>query len=199
MGSVALAIVAIVVTITIFFKNRKRKTLDYLIVDDVKILSDRAGDMRGDIVVTVGTLQLKDPRIVTVRYINTGNQEIVKDDFLNRSITTTDASGAVNSHLAGVSDESIISVESGLAPHKSYFADCLNPGDYLEVQYILDMSGVEGGQPFRPVCRIKGATRQPKRIDPRLTGKELAELSIEVARQTVVNGPFRAATLFWRR
>ncbi len=157
-----LAAVAIAVTITIFLITRKRKTLDVEFIDDVRILSERASDMRDDIVVTVGKLQLKDPRILTVRYRNTGNQEIVADDFLGGGITTTDKSGPViTSQLVAVSDEAIHSVESGLAPHKSYYVDCLNPGDYLQVQYILDMAGADD-KPFAPVCRVKGATRPPK-------------------------------------
>ncbi|MFV8315712.1 hypothetical protein [Mycobacterium sp. 23] len=170
--SVIIAAVALGVTIVIFFKTRKRKTLDYSLVDDVKILSDRLSGIRGDIVVTVGGSAIKDPRIVTVRYMNTGNQEILKSDFLANSITTTDASGTVNSQLAGHS-EHIAVTESGVVPHKSYRADCLNPGDYLEIQYILDMDGIDSDAPFAPVCRIKGATRPAKLIEPRFTREEL--------------------------
>lgn len=159
--SVILAAVALVVTIVIFLKTRKRKTLDYTLVDDVKILSDRISGMRSDIIVTVGGEVIKDPRILTVRYVNTGNQEILESDFLANSITTTDKSGTVNSELAGHSGNVAVT-ERGVVPHKTYAPDCLNPGDYIEIQYILDMDGIDSSVPFSPVCRIQGATRPSK-------------------------------------
>ena len=175
LGSVILAAVAITVTIVIAVKNRKRKTLDYTLVDDVKILSDRIGGVRSDIVVTVGETVIKDPRIITVRYINTGNKEILKDDFLANNITTKDKSGTVNSQLAGCSNDDIAVTERDVAPHKIYTPDCLNPGDYIEIQYILDMDGVDSAVPFSPVCRIAGVTRTPKLLERFITREQFRQ------------------------
>lgn len=140
-GSVILAVVAIGVSITLYLKTRKVKTLDYQFVDDVQILSDSVGRSAiDDVVVTVGGVVIGHPRIVTVRFTNTGNQEILRGDFLSNSITTSDESGVVNSQLVGLSDRRIEVTEAGVVPHKTYTADCLNAGDYIVVRYLLDMS-----------------------------------------------------------
>jgi hypothetical protein len=162
--SVVLALIALATTVAIYQMNRKRKTLDYTIVDDVTVLSDRVGALRSEIVINVRNKTLTDPRILRVRFINTGNQEIVKDDFLAGSITTVDGHGIVDSQLVAASD-GLETTESGLAPHKSYYADCLNQGEWLEVQYIVEMDGMPKDQPFSAVCRIRGATRTSKLIE----------------------------------
>ena len=163
-------------TIVIAVKSRKRKTLDYMVIDDVRILSEHSAGMRSDIVVTVGGDALTDPRIITVRYLNTGNKEIFEADFLANSITTTDASGTKNSKIAGKSDENIQVTEAGVVPHKSYSVDCLNRGEFLDIQYIVDMDGVDDAMPFSPVCRIAGATRPPKLIEQRFTREYVIEV-----------------------
>ncbi|TDZ92184.1 hypothetical protein [Mycobacteroides salmoniphilum] len=164
--SAIVAPLALVVTVVIFFKNRARKTLDYALINDVRIVPDGLGDIREDITIRVGTATLRDPRILTVRYINTGNKGIARADFLNGSITTAPDSGVCNSQIVDKSDRDMAITESGVVPHKSYTVDCLNPGDYLDIQYILDMNDVSGDVLFKPVCRIQDATRSSRLVRP---------------------------------
>lgn len=163
--AVVFGVIGVTTSVIVFRKSRKRKTLDYAFIDDVKILSERATAMQSEIVVTVDGVDVNDPRIITVRYVNTGNQEILQSDFTASSITTLEDSGVVNSQLVGLSDNSISITEGGLLPHRRWTPDCLNPGDYLDVQYILDMAKAD--KAFTPVCRVQGATRPPELLRPR--------------------------------
>jgi hypothetical protein len=189
--SVILAVIALAVTVVFFYKGRGRKTLDYMLVDDVKILPEGVSGIRSDIVVTVGGTPIKDPRIITVRYINTGNREILQSDFLVESITTKDDSGIVNSQLTGHS-RNLAVTESGVDPHKSYTADCLNAGEYLEIQYLLEMDGVDDAAPFSPICRIQGASREARLLERAITRAQYSRLAMRLLQELPLLGSFVA-------
>lgn len=156
--SIVLALVAIGVTVTIALWNKARKTLDYEILSDVFLLKKHTAVVSGIVEVMVRGKSVANPRVISIRYQNTGNKEIISDEFL-KDITL---SGGIHvlqvmvNESAGVVPQVAVSTAEGVQP--SIAADCLNPGDYLDVQYIIDDTGV----PIVPIYRIRGATRPAK-------------------------------------
>lgn len=156
--SVVVAIIAIGTAITLARWNKARKTLDYEILSDVFLLKKHTAVVNGIVEVMVRGESVANPRVTSIRYQNTGNKEIMSDEFL-KDITL---SGGVHvlqivvNESAGVVPQ--VAVTSGGGGQPSIAADCLNPGDYLDVQYIIDDTGV----PIVPNYRIRGATRPAK-------------------------------------
>ncbi|KAB2587295.1 hypothetical protein BS297_01040 [Rhodococcus erythropolis] len=156
--SIVLALVAIGVTVTIALWNKARKTLDYEILSDVLLLTKHTELISGIVEVTVKGKPVASPRVISIRYQNTGNKEIMSDEFL-KTITLPAGVQVLQvtiNESTGVVPQVAVSAKEDVQP--SIAADCLNPGDYLDVQYLID--DVE--TPIVPTYRIRGATRPAK-------------------------------------
>lgn len=163
--TLASILVGAAIAVTIYNKNKRRKTLDWELKSDTRILSHTAAVDGQDVKVMVGDEVLNNPRMLTYRFKNTGNVEIMRDDFL-RDITLPEVdviSVSVND-LAGI--QLIVDFE----PEVKVAADCLNPGEHLQVKYLVDNASGD----VVPDFRVKGATRPPKSITTDVSGSELA-------------------------
>lgn len=80
----AIAVVGILATALVagivYAKSKKRKHIDYQILSDASLLSERAQSV-DQLKVTIRDRVLVNPRVVTIQFVNTGNTEIVAGDF----------------------------------------------------------------------------------------------------------------------
>jgi hypothetical protein len=140
------------------WKYAKRTTLDYRVVTDVRVLAPGTSDVRDALSVSVGDQLLKNPRLVVFRFVNTGNQTIDADDF--ESGITLGSNVSVAHIGAGNPQSGVAPVVAVGAPGSEprVWAKSINPGEFLEVQYVLD----EYAGPVIPIYRINGANRPPR-------------------------------------
>lgn len=152
--SPVIAVVAVGVSILIYFKNRNVKALDYHVVSDQRVLSAAAQSVSG-IEVLVGGAQLKDPRLVTVQYRNAGSEPLLAEDF-ERPLTLRDEVPVYSVTV----DETPIRVRvsvggPGSTQGNSIVPIVMNRGEMLTVSYLVDSSIPN----ITPDYRIIGATR----------------------------------------
>lgn len=140
-------------------KNKPRKTLDYQITSDILMLRHSGGSGTGPLRVLVGERSVSEPRLIAVRYQNTGNREILSQDFLQAIKLQSDLEVL---HLE-VRETSgiVITVDMGkigattIKSQPTITVDCLNPGEFIDVQYLID----DSRSSVIPSYRVKGATR----------------------------------------
>lgn len=75
-----LAILAVIVTIIIYFAQRKIKKLSYEIVSNTQLLGVKE-EMQGNIKVLYNGQEVKNVHLLTLRFLNAGNQSIVTSDY----------------------------------------------------------------------------------------------------------------------
>lgn len=101
-AGVAFAFVAIVVPILIYLKQRQRKALSYEILSRTPLLSIEE-EVKGKLKILFNNNPAQDVHLVVVRIINSGNVQIVSDDYErpvsldfgeNTQIFTTEVSDA---------------------------------------------------------------------------------------------------------
>ena len=95
--------------------------------------------------------------------MNTGNQEIVRDEFIT-GMRLSSASGVVKAKPEKVSDESIILTTNGSGADTSFKANCLNANDYVPIQYLVGNLGPDSTAEPVPECKVQGATRPARDI-----------------------------------
>lgn len=185
--TITMGLIAATIAVTLYFKNKKRKTLDFSVQNSVSILSSSASSSLGaPITVRVGDHELKRPALITVRYMNTGNQEILKDDLLTPLALTFGGDRQVSAEVVSKSSDNIKHEELEIEAGKAFLCDCLNAGDYIDVQYILEQQTLidtesTGRRKIEPAYRVKGATSPARRVDgPPMASLVFALISILV-------------------
>jgi hypothetical protein len=146
------------ITLWAAWRYAKRTTLDYRIITDVRVLAPGTSDVRHALQVSVDNQALNNPRLVVFRFVNTGNQTINLEDFESGITLGPDVRVA---HIgAGNRQSGVAPVVAVGAPgsEPTVRARSINPGEYLEVQYVLD----EHAGPVVPIYRINGANRPPR-------------------------------------
>lgn len=165
------AAVAATIAVTLYFKNKKRKTLDFLILTDIPVLSPEGAAISEQVRVVVHGETIDNPRLVSVLFANTGNQEIVADDFL-LPFTAECKGGKIVSASIGDASEETVSAE--VHDDHTVTVDCLNAGEHVVVQYLVEVSDDEDEDfELKPKYRVRGATRAPQEIDTMRTRRVL--------------------------
>jgi hypothetical protein len=75
-----LAVLAVVVTIFIYFAQRKIKKLSYEIISNTQLLGVK-DEIQGKVKVLYNDEEVKNVHLLTVRFLNAGNQSIVTSDY----------------------------------------------------------------------------------------------------------------------
>ncbi|EHI41318.1 hypothetical protein OPAG_08136 [Rhodococcus opacus PD630] len=172
-------VIAATIAITLYFKNKKKKTLDFAVSENVAILSRVRNSISEPVTVRVGNHELVRPRLITIRYENTGNQEIIQDDFLSSLSVIFGGAMVISAQVSEKSDSEISVHEVEKEGVTAFKSDCLNAGDYFEVQYIVEEDEAsESPYAVNPSYRIKGATRPPRRMDQTSTFTRSAILAL---------------------
>lgn len=160
---VLVAIVLFIITQAIFWflrqQDKTSKTLDYEILSDTSILNNR---LHGDVLkVTYRGREVNSPRIVRIRFTNTGNQVIKKTDFLEPCVISCGGIQILETTITDESDKNLIlEIEKGTATGSSEVmlsCNTLNEEDTFTVQMVVDSR-----TPVQPHAssRIEGQTRK---------------------------------------
>ncbi|MGR6976632.1 hypothetical protein [Mycobacteroides abscessus] len=139
-------------------RNKRSKTFDYQVLSDVSILSHRPDD--DFLKVTYMDAELENPRVVRVRFANTGTDVIRASDVLEAYVLTINAQ-VVSMMVSEWSSRDLATFTLAVPD----FPTCevhltlstLNPGDNFTIQMIVDSAAkVE----MAVTGRIEGQTRK---------------------------------------
>lgn len=141
-ATIVLGIVGLVVGYIYHRRGQTRKCLDYLITSDVKLLSDEATKL-GSLEVTYESHALKHPRVVTIKFTNTGNKEIKAEDFEDPIKIQHPGSRAYGFfELEATRPKMLTSItDGGTTPGGRYITvvpRLMNKGDSFTMQMIYD-------------------------------------------------------------
>lgn len=142
-------------------RNRKTRTLDYQILSDIAVLSHRPnGDQ---LKVTYEGEELDNPRVVSLRFANTGSEVIRAAEILDDYAVTFQAGWLFSAQILDQSANDLASFEiasedvAGVVRHQIQLRlSTLNPGDYFTLQMLIDS---ENEAEFKIGGRIEGQTR----------------------------------------
>lgn len=176
---VVIGVIGVIVTITIativFKKNKKWKTLDYIVLSDVHLLSSSASDVK-DLVVNFRGRELSAPRVITIKFVNTGNQEIKQEDFVDPITVSYCGSTKVldlfvvdsskPNMLDRVTDQTAGSTYVNIVPR------LMNANDWFTVQFFYD-----GTEAISVNSWVTGETRPSSQI---LEGPGTAKLASQI-------------------
>ena len=123
--------------------QHKPKRLDYRVRTNVPILSQHASELGSRIVVAHYGNELKEPRLVTVRIMNTGKQAIVAEDYVQGITIEYEANPPFEAFIARESGPGICTdVWSGTGGMHGDPIDVrpmlMNQGDWFDVQLLSD-------------------------------------------------------------
>lgn len=128
----------------IYFKlNKTRKTLDWLPVSHIRLLTPRTPEGISDLLeVSYGGELLTEPRVVNVRIKNTGNKEIKGDEFTTFPTFEFKRCRIVEAACVAESSPGVYSpslhVFSEDEPSIVTDPELLNSGDWYEMQFVVD-------------------------------------------------------------
>ena len=149
----------------IYLRQKTRKHIDYRYITSTRVFKPRSEKVYGEIKVMVDGREVEDARFVTIRYINTGNQMIERNDFL-KYIGLSEATGIVSVKMVDKSDDTLQMIEAGVMPNIQWGVETMNARDHFDVQYVLDES--KGHNRVLPECKIKNETRSMRNQSKRL-------------------------------
>jgi hypothetical protein len=142
-------------------KDRSTKTLDYRVIDDLPILANRPDD--DDLKVTYMDEEVNHPRIVRVRFTNTGKQVIKSTDFLEPYVISCRTSNLLDATITDESDQNLVMMFETDSRNSdgngtiTLTCNTLNTGDTFTVQLIVDSEKPTG---IKVSGRIEGQTRR---------------------------------------
>ena len=149
-------------------RDRERKTFDYRIVSDVPLMLTKNKPER--LKLTIGNLEVKEPRVTEIRFENTGNKTIDEEDFLGEPyiIRRPDAT-LLDFNVIEKSSEHLLNHPLEHVLNSGTLADqrgdeeiwirprTLNKGDWFTLQVVYD-----GGSPDSPpiiIGRVRDESR----------------------------------------
>ncbi|MFE9889004.1 hypothetical protein [Streptomyces scopuliridis] len=134
-----LALLAIIAAYDIYLRQNKIKRLGYRIVTNSPLVSPDAGRL-DRLRVAYDSRRLDDPRLVVLRLINSGGQEIRREDFQGDLRAVFDGGTRITSvvgvttHPEGMSVPGVAQEDSELRVSPV----TLNPGDFVDLQVLTE-------------------------------------------------------------
>lgn len=134
-----IAIVTIILTIGFpYFSSRRKKVLGWE-VENTSQLVRKSADLSGRLRILFDGIETEDPHLLTIRFVNAGNQPIGEEDFASKVRL---AFGSTDLLSVAVVDASPPPLNPELSPVASNIFELapilLNPKDSFRVQVIAD-------------------------------------------------------------
>lgn len=132
-----LGFIAIIVSVWIFYRQRQVKRLDYTVTTLSSFLPT---NVQGNLRLIFDGKDLSNPYIAFIRIQNQGNVPIPKIDYEQPlvldtgDLVTVIAAGALEEHTKRLG----VNVESVQGTKIQFSSVLLNPGDYYDIQLILE-------------------------------------------------------------
>jgi len=141
MSEQAVAIVTAVVTLAATFLvhrlSQERKHFDYEFISGVRLLADEATRLAGDLELRFKTSVIKDPYLLLVRLINTGNKPLVEEDFEQPVRIELDAP-VLSAWIAKSEPEELIPAVGWYSDTVEIFPALFNKGDWIALGALTD-------------------------------------------------------------
>jgi len=177
--------------IALYRLNKAKQQIDYQIINDVMIVSRHASSLREKLHIEYEAHTLQNPRIVTIKFINTGNKAIEGSDF-KQAITVRhgqhDDIRAIDGFIVDQAADGIVTEIFDRAAGNKYIQiepDLLNPREWFTVQFLYDHD-----EPLKLSCRFKGQTRSMKELFP-VSTREVFRFTSRVAFATLPLLPYK--------
>ncbi len=138
------------IALVVYWRQHRPKTLDYQIVNNIPILANRSGEIADKLNVTYDSFQVKDPRIITVRIVNTGKRSIMPSDYEGRVRITFEQYVLIDGSISSAANDDIktklffVGAKGELLSGPPRFSamslefGLLNPGEWVELLLISD-------------------------------------------------------------
>ncbi len=153
--AIVLFITGTAVTLYLRRRDKESKTFDYRVISDLPILLARPDN---ELKVTYMNHEVQNPRMLRVRFVNTGKQVIKAADFLNPYFIRLEGSQLLNTAITEMSAEDLADFAAdGQKGWVQLTIKTLNPGDSFTVQMIVDN---EDSPSISISGRIEGETRK---------------------------------------
>lgn len=147
-------VLAVLAPFIIYRLQARPKQFDYKVVTEGKLISDTHFTQTNALRILYGAQELRDPRILVVDLVNSGNTEIRKDDFEDPvRLLLPHGTTVVTSEVVSTSPEEL-SPSIALLKHDGVKLQplLLNSGDWIRLQLLLDGPA----QHLRVLGRIAG-------------------------------------------
>jgi hypothetical protein len=166
-------------------RDRKSKTFDHCVLSDVAILSHRPEDSQ--LKVTYLDQDLDNPRVVQVKFANSGTEVIRASEVLEQFVVSVGDAWLVSVEMAHSSSPNLAQFEATASPsgHEIRLTlATLNPGDNFTLQMLVD-------------CQTETAISVSGRIEgeTRLTGTLVTEAEKDRLSLDAWSGVFLSAML----
>jgi hypothetical protein len=133
-------VLAIIVGVIIFRLQRSYKRLDYEIRTDQELISRTPFADSGNLQVSYEGSVVRNPRLVVVRFINTGKSEIRRDDFEGAlQLSIAEDSKVVSAEVSDYQPKSLSPMVKLSSTHEVEIDPLLlNAGDWVELRLLID-------------------------------------------------------------
>jgi hypothetical protein len=148
--------------------QRSPKTLDWQLVADQPIVGAGSEHFGSSLTVEWETTKLEDPRVISLRIFNSGKREVLDSDYQSPISIVVPGTEIVAAYVinatVGAYEKGPVPVEHNASPRYGDVVElkpgCLNPGDYMTVQLIVD------GQAGRAnvMTRVAGQSRRIRNV-----------------------------------
>ncbi len=163
--TILVGLIALIVAVWIFFVQRKRKTLDFEVKSLQRLLTVEDGTPTG-LEVSFNGHELRRPALITVRMMNTGNQEIRPEDLFEPPSFTVANVEIVNVAVERSKDTlhqpPTISFDG---PTFTAAPVLYNRFDWVDFQLLVDSDTLPKAQEITVRSVIAGQTRASKRVE----------------------------------
>jgi hypothetical protein len=131
------AVVAIPVTLLVYRLSQERKHLDYEFISGVRLLANEATRLAGELELRFRNSIIKDPYLLLVRLINTGNKPLEQEDFEQPVRIELDAP-VLSAWIAKADPEELIPPVEWQATTVEVSAALFNKGDWIALGVLTD-------------------------------------------------------------
>jgi hypothetical protein len=174
--------------------GRRRKTLDWQLKIDESLVHPTVQRYTPGLSVTVDDLDLEQPRIVLLRIVNSGKDEVRADEYTKPITIEVPGAGIADAIVTAVSEPDVYELRSIRHDNAStadpladimtlpvsLVPELLNQGDWIELQLLV--AGVQGAPEVS--ARFAGQTRKMKNVrsEYRFEGRRaVVSISISLA------------------
>ena len=160
---VVFALLAVIITVVIYFAQRKKKKLSYEIVSTTQLLGVKE-EIKGKVKVLYEGSEVKNVHLLTIKFINTGNVPIASSDYERPLVMNVNEGATVLTHEIINEEPENIGIKVDVDGCEFNFSPVLlNPKDSFTVKALV--SDLEG----KP--KIDGRINGVKSIDEHFEGQ----------------------------
>lgn len=170
----AIGVAGIIIGIILHYRQRRPKRLDYMVLTNVPIETLAVEGDKPRLQVMFAGMELANPRVITLRLINTGREPVTDSDYAAPLTITWDDAIIRDCGVIGSSAPDMLTPQtirylfnevdgqpdiSGGIEEIRLQPNCMNADESIDLRIVVD-----GGDKLAVACRVVGQTRSMRRI-----------------------------------